>query len=77
MRDCQEGPDWTALLAEDGPGRGDLRCPECHGRVFFFRRAKNGASRAHFEHQRPAHTGCPRTGRKFSGLRTLHPEALE
>jgi hypothetical protein len=53
MRDCEErdGSGWRILLAEDGRGRGDLRCPECRQPVHYHKKRSDGG-RAHFEHNR-------------------------
>ena len=54
-------------------GQFDMRCCECHGRVTAHKKGKNGM-RAHFEH-RAAHDGCS-LSTKFSGTRSLHPDAV-
>jgi hypothetical protein len=61
MRDCEEfdGTTWRTLEAEDGRGRGDLRCPECHQPVHYHKQRSNGHP-AHFEHNRPVPRYCPR-----------------
>lgn len=73
MIDCQQrnGRHWVEYAANDGPSKDDLRCPECHGRVFFFKGVP-----AHFEHQRPAHLGCSRVSAGFNGRSTPHPDRL-
>jgi hypothetical protein len=62
MKDCQvlyKSGVWHNLLAEDGPVRGELRCPECEQKVHYHKQSRNGHP-AHFEHNRPVDHKCPR-----------------
>lgn len=54
----RRGGDWQALTIAEAldDRKGDMRCPECHGRVQAHKEGTTG-QRAHFEHKR-ANVAC-------------------
>jgi hypothetical protein len=78
--------DLCELKTKDGWARLDIhqalalnpelskRCPECHGAVRAHKASNNGM-RAHFEHI-ISHAGCSLKPKTFSGIKSMHPDAL-
>jgi hypothetical protein len=75
---CELGPDWTGLNIHEAlkipRGARDMRCRACHGRITPHKKYSDGVP-AHFEHS-IKHEGCSLSAYIFSGVPTLHPEAL-
>jgi hypothetical protein len=77
--ECQirNGKSWKTIGIEEALERRgeDMRCGECHGRFVPHKEYSTGA-RPHFEHL-VAHTGCSTKEQTYSGIKSLHPAALE
>lgn len=52
-----------------------FRCHECHGPIVLMQESKDGRNAAHFEHK-PSHAGCSLVHRYYSGIGSLHPNAV-
>jgi len=75
--EIKSGGEWACQSIDDALqsfNGHDMRCPNCHGRVFAHKPYSNGTP-AHFEHQ-TAHHGCLLSGYHFSGVAKPHPDAL-
>jgi hypothetical protein len=74
--EVKAGKTWETIgISEALERRGDpMRCKECHGGLVPHKKYSTGA-RAHFEHHK-AHSGCSTKKYTFSGVKSLHPEAL-
>jgi hypothetical protein len=75
---CQikENGDWVTIDIFEAFRRGEIpmRCPTCHGAVKPHMRYLAG-SYPYFLHLR-VHAGCPTRRRSFSGIPSMHPDAL-
>jgi hypothetical protein len=75
VRRLDDPSAWDSMSIDDmlARGRGEMRCPECRGRVRAHKSGTTGQG-AHFEH-REGHKGCS-LGSSFDGTKRPHPNPL-